>query len=162
VSAGWHVEQDVLFIGAMRLVMQRTGLRHMQHGVRPRSWGVAPLHAAEGAVLVPCWPGEALWLGAWTEDALAPAIVSIEDRQGATAASIRVPPQERIAELLDAGGGAHFMIVPSPPLELYVDQGAARAQLDLVLLAPATWAARSGRVAPSPRSHPPPLPPRLG
>lgn len=158
----WRVEQDVLSIGALRLVMQRTGLSHMQHGARPRSWGVAPLHAAEGAVLVACWPGEALWLGAWTEDALAPANVSIEGRQAATAASIRVPPQERIAELLDAGGGAHWMALPSPPLELNVEQGAERTQLDLVLLAPASWAARSGRVAPPPRSHPPPLPPRLG
>ena len=73
MQAAWRLEQDVLALGNLRLVMQRTGLAHLQPGGRPRSWGVAPLHAAEGAILVPCWPGEGLWLSAWMEDADAAA-----------------------------------------------------------------------------------------
>ncbi|TWO72402.1 hypothetical protein FN976_06785 [Caenimonas sedimenti] len=164
----WRVDREVLAIGAVRIALQRIALAHWRADARLRSWGVAPLVVLDSASLaVPCWPEEALWLGAWGEDDAASAAIALHLPGGLGPVRIHLPAETAITSLEDAAGGARPLAWESPEqdhlvLELAVEHAGGRVALSLVLLRPATWEQRSGRPAPPPPQSPPPLPPRLG
>jgi hypothetical protein len=169
VPLSWSVDGDVLKLGSLHLAVQRIGRSHWAAGVPLRSWGPVPLHRQGVALYLPCAADEALWLGAWLEpqDTPEPAMaVALHDPARAAAARIVLPAQTQLTALLGQGGPRPIARDSRHPdaaaqiLELEV--GDARAQLDLVLEDPTTWAARAGRAPPPPLRGPPPLPPRLG
>lgn len=166
---GWSVAREVLAIGGVRLALQRIGIDHWRPDARLRSWGIAPLHPIDStAVAAPCWPEEALWLGAWGEEPDVLAVVSLRTADASTpAARMEVPAGSAITALPDAGGSAHPIAWMGSEAEelaftLSVEYAGATTSLDLILLRPDAWEQHSGRPAPPPRLQPPPLPPRLG
>lgn len=161
--AAWSLDSDVLACGNLRLALQRIGAADWRPGVVLRSWGLAPLHREGTRLLVPCGGDEALWIGAWTEPRNAGGAVSLADR-GAVGSLTRIelPAASRITTLGDAEPLARRRGEAERHLELRLtDHDAVAALIELVLLEPLAWTARSGRQAPA-LSGPPPLPPRLG
>lgn len=145
--------------------MQRIGLGHWRPEPPLRSWGVAPLHAEPGLLIVPCYAGEALWLGAWLEAGGTTAVLLLSDPASGAAGLMELPAQDQLVALRRAdaapvpitrGAAAQHL------LGLLLQLGPATTRLDLLLLEPMQWQARAGRAAPPPRQTPPPLPPRLG
>lgn len=162
----WHLGDDVVALGPLRVAVQRIGLSHWRASGRLRSWGLAPLHREADAVLVPCTDAEALWLGAWMEDEDVPASARVRDPQTNQSGALELPRDYQLTALVSAGTPAEPLTLPpgdaGRTLLLDVLAGPASASLRLTLLPPAAWAARSGRAPPPPLGAPPPLPPRLG
>lgn len=162
----WHLGDDLVSLGPLRVAVQRIGLSHWHAPGRLRSWGLAPLHCEADAVLVPCADAEALWLGAWTEDEDVPGSARVRDTQTNQSGALELPRDYQLTALASAGAPAEPLSLPPGAewrtLLLDVLVGTASASLRLMLLPPAAWAARSGRAPPPPLGAPPPLPPRLG
>lgn len=155
----------MLVCGALRLRLHRIALAHWRAGQRLRSWGVAPLHRDGNALLAPCAPDEALWLGAWTEDGAGLASARLQDPALPAGAEITLPADFQLTALADGAGHATPLTLAAGQarrsLRLELD-GAPGAVLALALLAPGAWAQATGRAAPVPLHGPPPLPARLG
>lgn len=161
----WRATPQSLEAGPLRLAVQRIGLGHWRAEPPLRSWGVAPLAAGAGELLVPCFDGEALWLGAWLEAGGTTALLLLSDPTSGAAGVMELPAQDQLVALRQADAP------PAPiargtaaerTLALLLQEGPRRARLELRLLAPPAWQARTGREPPAPRDTPPPLPPRLG
>ena len=163
-TAAWTVEGDVLALGPLQLALQRIALSHWRAGERLRSWGTAPLARERGRLCLPCAGDEALWLGAWVEEG--EARVRLIDPLSGGEASLVLPRDYQLAALADLAGTPQPLTLAAGGaarrLRLELDCGGSRAVIELLLLAPAAWAARCGRPAPPPLDEPPPLPPRLG
>ncbi len=158
----------LLSAGVLRLAVQRIALGHWQPAGALRSWGVVPLLATRGGLKLPCFEGEALWLGAWLDGGTGPARVVLTEPGTGLSAAIDLPAQERLTALhpQDAAGGLPQPITrgagPQRRLTLALHCDASAATLAFDLLEPARWAALAGREPPPPRTTPPPPPPRLG
>lgn len=151
--------------GALRLAVQRIGREHWHADPPLRSWGVAPLHLHQGRLMVPCFEGEALWLGAWLEAGGITARLQLEDPATGAAGSIALPGQDQLVALRRGAadpGPIDRGVADRRPLSLRLALDGLEWPMDLVLLTPEAWQSLSGRAAPPPRSTPPPLPPRLG
>ena len=161
----WQLDHDVVTLGPLRLAVQRIARRHWKPDGTLRSWGLAPLHREAETLLVPCGPDEALWLGAWLEDDAPGATLRVTDFAMGASAAAELPRDFQLTSLRGPGGTQLPLSLPDGGrrilrLELGLDR--ASAAVELVLLAPVDWAARTGRAAPALLDQPPPLPPRLG
>ena len=151
--------------GALRLAVQRIGRDHWRPDPPLRSWGVAPLHLHQGRLMVPCFDGEALWLGAWLEAGGTTARLQLEDPSTGAAGSMALPDQDQLVALrrgAAAPGPIDRGEAERRPLSLHLALDGPDLPMDLVLLRPEAWQALAGRTPPPPRTTPPPLPPRLG
>ncbi|HSV46368.1 MAG TPA: hypothetical protein VLJ58_11315 [Ramlibacter sp.] len=161
----WHVGQDLVAFGELRLGVQRIAASHWSATPTLRSWGGAPLHREGDALYVPCADGEALWIGAWLEDAARLATVQMSDLALGLSATIGVPHDYQLSAL-GGRGTPEPLIRPAGQerrtLRLELKCGRDRATIDISLLTPHAWTARCGRKAPELPDGPPPLPPRLG
>lgn len=161
----WQLEHDVVALGPLRLAVQRIAASHWQPSGTLRSWGMAPLHREGDALLAPCARGEALWIGAWLEDGDVPASVGLSDPATGASATAALPHDFQLAALGGPGKAPVPIALPQGgqrTLNLELSYGAVHAAVEVLVLDPAEWAARVGRAAPLPLTHPPPLPPRLG
>jgi hypothetical protein len=164
VSA-WQLDHDVVALGPLRLAVQRIARSHWRPDGALRSWGLAPLHREGEALLVPCAEDEALWLGAWLEDDMAGATLRVADPATGASETAELPRDFQLTSLRGPGGTQLPLSLPHGGrrvLRLEFGHDRARAALELVLLGPAGWAARTHRPAPAPLDKPPPLPPLLG
>lgn len=161
----WQATPHALEAGPLRLAVQRIGLGHWRAEPPLRSWGVAPLHAAAGQLMVPCFDGEALWLGAWLEAGGTTAVLLLSDPASGAAGVMELPAQDQLVSLRRAGAGPEPIArggAAERTLALLLQLGPRNTRLELQLLAPALWQSQAGREPPPPRETPPPLPPRLG
>lgn len=167
----WHLGQDLVAFGALRVGVQRIAASHWSAAQPLRSWGGAPLHREGDALYVPCADGEALWIGAWledasTEDASRLATVQLSDPVSGLSAAIDVPQGYQLCALSGPGRLPEALIRPAGQerrtLRLELQCGPGRTTIPVSLLTPHAWTARSGRKAPALPDRPPPLPPRLG
>lgn len=186
----WCLDGDVIVLGALRVTAQRIAASHWRPDERLRSWGQAPMQRENDAVLVPCGPGECLWLGAWVEDdAMAdttsgapagamvasaehpmtggsPSRIAVHDPASGACAAATLPEAYQLGTLRSAHAPpAPLQLAPPDArrrLKLELECGAARAAFELILLPPTAWAAHAHRAPPAPLDAPPPLPPRLG
>lgn len=165
-SASWTVESDVLAAGDLRITVQRIALDQVREPGTLRSWGLAPLHRDGDEVLVPCAPGEALWIGAWMEESSSIGRARVTDPVSGHSGTLALPRDYQLALLRHEGSEPEPLALSAGAtqrtlaLELATDTVAAI--LTLSLLVPAAWAERSGREPPAPLGGPPPFPPRLG
>lgn len=158
----------LLSAGVLRLAVQRIALGHWQPAGLLRSWGVVPLLATQDGLQLPCFDGEALWLGAWLDSGPGPARIVLTDPCTGLSGAMDVPPQDRLTALqpADAAAGLQQPITrgacPVRRLTLALQCDASAVTLGFDLLEPPRWAALAGSEPPPPRTNPPPLPPRLG
>lgn len=161
----WGTRDDVVSLGPLRVAVQRIALAHWRAPGRLRSWGIAPLHREADSLLIPCAHTEALWIGAWIEDADTTARILLHDRRSDRAGALSLPDGYQLTALARPGGPAEPISAgpdtEEPAFDLTLEVDAERAALTLVFLAPVEWARRSGRQPPAPLDRPPPLPPRL-
>lgn len=161
----WQLDHDVVSLGPLRLAVQRIASSHWQPSGALRSWGLAPLQREGQALLVPCGAEEALWIGAWLEEERARAAVRVADPASGASATADLPGEFQLTSLRSAGAGVTPIALPDGgqrSLQVEIDCEGRRAALELMLLEPAAWAARTGRAVPAPLDQPPPLPPLLG
>lgn len=161
----WQLDHDVVALGPLRLAVQRIAISHWKAAGALRSWGLAPLHREGQTLLVPCGTDETLWLGAWLEEDAPGATLRVTDPASGASAEAELPRDFQLTSLRGPGGTQLPLSLPHGGrrilrLELGIDR--ASAAVELVLLAPADWAARAGRAAPALLDQPPPLPPLLG
>lgn len=158
----WQLDGDALDGGGLRIAVQRLAASHWRPVGVLRSWGLAPLHRDGDALCVPCADDEALWLGAWPEPAGGAGELSLRDPASGLTAHISVPAQQSITALGGRQPLARSRGVELHTLQLaWVPRVGALLTINLVLLTPPAWSARSGR-AWAALLGPPPLPPRLG
>jgi len=158
----WRLRGDVLVFEHLRLRLHRIGLAHWHAGAVLRSWGAVALHRSGDALHAPCAAGEALWLGVWLDEEGVTAEVALIDPLTARRAAIAPPGGFQIAGLCGDDAALHPLVQTGAILGIQLRCGTASTAASLQLLAPAAWAALSGRPAPDPLTGPPPLPPRLG
>ena len=161
----WQLDHDVVALGPLRLAVQRIARPHWKPDGALRSWGLAPLHLEGQTLLVPCGADEALWLGAWLEDDAARASLRVTDPACDASATTELPREFQLTALRSTDARAMPLALPdggSRSLRVEIDCEGRRASMELLLLVPAAWAARSARPAPDPLGQPPPLPPLLG
>ena len=161
--AKWSVDGDSLSCGTLRLAIQRIGVTHWQLNGKLRSWGVAPLHLEGECLYVPCADDEALWIGAWLEPRLGGGTVSLADYDlGGLTVRIDLSAASRITALGNGAPVARLLGKAARSLQLTLTHDrAAPVCIEMVLIQPLDWMARSSRHVPT-LDGPPPLPPRLG
>jgi hypothetical protein len=165
----WRLDNDVLFVGALRIAMQRIGIAYWRAAAALRSWGAAPLHRQESRVLAPCSSREALWLGAWLEGDGPPARVRLQDAKRGAEGVLDVAAYGQLTTLVDAAGRPGPVSRGPRPggarrrdLALHVECRGEIEHIELALVSPALWSRLAGRTTAPERHEPPPLPPRLG
>lgn len=161
----WHLKQDVVSLGSLRLAVQRIAYSHWNPSETLRSWGRVPLHRETDVLLVPSAPAEALWLGVWLEDSDGPANVALTDPISGYNASAKPPRDYQIGVLRrkDSEDRPISLATDNPyQLRLELVSIEKRATISLLLVKPIEWSHRAGREAPEPLDQPPSLPPLLG
>lgn len=89
--------------------------------------------------------------------------MTLSDYDSGLTARIELPAASRITALADGQPLARPLGQEERSFGLRLEAGAmAPVCIEIVLVEPGTWAARSGQPAPPPPDGPPPLPPRLG
>jgi hypothetical protein len=160
----WQLDHDVVALGPLRVAVQRIATSHWRPSGALRSWALAPLHREGDTLLVPCGADESLWLGTWLEDG-ARAAVRVTEAAGGASAAVELPGDFQLTSLRGPDTAAVPLDLPEGgrrSLRVELDCDSAQADVELILVEPATWAARTGRAAPAPLGGPPPLPPLLG
>ncbi len=152
----------------LRMTVQRIALDHVHEPGTLRSWGLAPLYRDGDEVLVPCAPGEAVWIGAWMEESLQERAsrLRVTDPISGHGGTLELPHDYQLALLRREGGEPEPLTLTAGEtqrtLTLELATGTVEAILSLSLLVPSAWAERAGREPPAPLGGPPPFPPRLG
>lgn len=161
----WQLKHDVVALGPLRLGVQRIATSHWKPTGTLRSWGLVPLHKEADALLAPCAPAEALWLGVWLEDSEGPASVSLTDPMSGYRGFATLPGDFQIGVLHRNGSpdrSISLLTGNSYRLRLELISSEKHAVVSLLLVKPSEWSNRSGRDAPQPLGTPPPRPPLLG
>jgi hypothetical protein len=158
VDERWHIENDLIVCGDLRLAFQRIGVTHWQPRAVLRSWGLAPLHREDDCVCVPCGDGEVLWIGAWSEATGGKGWVSVTDAARGIAGRIGLATGYALTSLGDQwpiDTSAESVHVELAPLT------AQSVEIALRVMHARGWSIKSGRPWRA-LAGPPPLPPRLG
>jgi hypothetical protein len=161
----WRLERDIITLGPLRVALQRIAVTHWQPAGALRSWGLVPLHRDDDRLLAPAYADEALWIGAWLEDAATQAELRVIDPLSGVRAELELPRDYQLAALPGPDGDPQPVAratATERSLRIQLACGTDRAEFDLVLLEPEDWSARSGQPPTVPLSGPPPPPPRLG
>lgn len=162
----WTVTDDVLCVGPLRVSCQRMARSHWHPSDVLRAWGSVPLHRLGDQVALPCAVDEVVWIGAWIENGLAEAGVSLWDDDDGARGQIFVPSDFQLTYLADHSGPRRPIWIPPGTdervLRLDMSLGTASVSVELRLVRPDAWAVVAGRACPGPLAGPPEPPPRLG
>lgn len=160
--AEWLLQADMVVCKELRLRLHRIGLSHWRAEGVLRSWGAVPMHCSGDRLHVPCADDEALWLGAWLDDEIVKACVTLSDPAAGRAATIAPPAGFQIAGLCSPNAARLPIVRANGALMLAMRCGLTCATAALMLHTPAAWTVLAARPAPAALTGPPPLPPLLG